>query len=299
MKYFTLILAVLVLLGSQLACCQITLPSINIDVPSIKVGEMQDEWEEIPLKGAESATVEILFGAGELEIKAGDPETDQLFSGHFRYNVEEWEPKVTREGNVLTIEQGSIKDRDWGVPTETVRNKWELEFSPQIPLEMNLKAGAGEGKLDFTGLQLAELDLDMGAGDLEVRFDEPNEAKMSRLTLNTGASKLEVIGIGNAGPEEMKVQSGAGDITLDFTGAWPRSADVEVTAGAGSITLRLPDDVGVRVKVEGGLSSVSVSGLDREGDAYFNDAFGDTETELHIQVTVGVGSISLIEVPND
>ena len=59
-----------------------------------------------------------------------------------------------------------------------------------------------------------------------------------------------------------------------------------------------PDDVGVQVEVEGGLSSISVSGLDRRGDVYVNDAFGEVETELLIQVTTGVGALSLIEVSN-
>ncbi len=298
MKHFTItiLLAALLLAGSQLACCNITLPDIQINAPTFEVGEMQEKQESIPLEEAESATVELLFGAGKLKVKAGA--SDQLFSGHFRYNVEEWEPEVTYGDSVLTIEQGSAEG-DWGWPTGNVRNEWELEFSPEILLEMNLQIGAGEGDLDFTGLRLAELDLDAGAGDLKMRFDEPNESVMSRLSLDAGASKLEVVGIGNASPERVQIQGGVGDITLDFTGTWSHSADVEVTAGIGALTLRLPDDVGVRVEVEGGLSSVDVSGLHRSGDAYVNDAYGEADIELDISVTTGIGQVSLIEVSND
>lgn len=292
-------LAAILLLGSQIACCSITLPQlpeIEINVPTVEVGDMQDERESIPLSGAESATVEIKFGAGELDVEAGT--SDQLFAGHFRYNVERWAPEILYADDVLSIEQGGTED-DWGVPTGSVRNEWKLEFSPEIPLTMNLDLGAGDGELDFSGLQLAQLDLDLGAGNFEIRFDEPNAAKMSRLTIDTGASKLDVTGIGHAGPEELNVQGGAGDMMLDFTGDWPRSCDARITAGVGSVTLRLPDDVGVRVETEGGLTKVDVSGLQRAGDAYVNDAFGKAETELHVQITAGVGSIRLIEVSND
>ena len=308
MKHITIILAALLLLGSQIACCgislpqapdieipEIELPDVEINVPTIEAGEMQDERETVPLSGAESATVEIAFGAGELKIEAGA--SDPLFSGHFRYNVEHWAPEVTYEADVLTIEQGGAGE-DWGIPTGAVHNEWELEFSPEIPLEMDVEIGAGEGELDFTGLRLSELDMDLGAGDFEVRFDEPNEAEMSHLTLDTGASKLEMLGIGHAGPEQVNVKGGVGEIDLDFTGAWPRSADVQITAGIGSITLRLPDDVGVQVEMEGGLTNVEVSGLRRTGDTYVNDAFGEAETELYIQVTAGIGNIRLIEVSN-
>ncbi len=298
MRQITIILAALLLLGSQIACCAISLPQvpdIEINVPTLEVGEMYDERQAIPLSGAESAAVEVAFGSGELEVEAGV--SDQLFSGHFRYNVERWAPEVTYEDGVLIVEQGSTKE-DWGIPTGNIHNEWKLEFSPEIPLEMDFEIGAGDGELDFTGLQLSELDLNLGAGDFEVRFDEPNETEMSHLTLNTGASKLEVIGIGHAGPERVKVQGGIGDITLDFTGAWPHSADVQITAGVGSLTLRLPDDVGVRVETEGGLTNIEVSGLQRQGNTYVNDACGEAETELHIQVTTGVGNVKLIEVSN-
>ncbi|MEE9617629.1 MAG: toast rack family protein [Anaerolineae bacterium] len=301
MRKIIITLVALFVLGSTLACNvipqipDIQLPDIDIQVPTIEVGEMQDEQQAIPLSGAKAAAVEIIFGAGELEIEAGT--SADLFSGHFRYNVERWEPEVTYEGDVLTVKQGGTEE-DWGIPTGSTHNEWKLEFSPEIPLKMNLQVGAGVGEFDFTGLQLSALDMKLGAGDFEVRFYEPNEAEMSHLTLDAGASKLEVIGIGHAGPERMKVQGGVGDITLDFTGDWPNSADVQVTAGIGAITLRLPDDVGVRVETEGGLTSVDVTGLQRKGDAYVNDAFGEAEKELHIQVTTGIGNLRLIEVSN-
>ena len=298
MRQVTITLALLLLLGSTLAC-NITVPAvpdIDIHVPTLEVGEMQDERQTIPLSEAASASVEVIFGAGELGIEAGV--SDQLFSGHFRYNVERWAPEVAYENDVLTIEQGGL-EKEGGIPTGLTHNEWKLEFSPKIPLEMDFKVGAGKGELDFTGLQLTALDLALGAGDFVVRFDEPNEAQMSHLTLDAGASKLEVIGIGHAGLEQMRVQGGVGDITLDFTGAWPRSAEVQVTAGVGMVTLRLPDDVGVRVETQGGLSNVEVSGLHQEDGAYVNDAFGETETEVHIQVTTGIGSLRLIQVSNE
>jgi hypothetical protein len=297
MKHILTIVAALLLVGSSIACCTIPqLPEIEINVPTVEVGELQNQREEIPLAGAESATVDVLFGAGELEVEAGV--SDQLLSAQFRYNVAQWEPEVTYSDGTLRIEQGDMKE-DWGVPTGNTHNEWKLEFSPEIPLEMNFDVGAGNGKFDLTGLQVSGLELDLGAGDYEVRFEEPNEAAMDELRLDTGASKLDIVGIGNAGPERVTVNGGVGDLTLDLTGAWSNSADVEITAGIGSITLRLPDDVGVRVETEGGLTNVESGGLRRSGDAYVNDAFGEAELELLLHVTTGIGNLRLVEVSND
>jgi hypothetical protein len=297
MRTILLIIAILALVGSSIACCTIPqIPEIEINVPTIEVGELRNQREEIPLPEAESARVDVLFGAGDLEVEAGV--SDQLLSAQFRYNVEQWEPEVTYADGTLTIKQGDMKE-DWGVPTGNTRNEWKLEFSPEIPLEMNFDIGAGNGELDLTGLQIADLDLDLGAGDFEVRFEEPNEAEMKALGLDAGASKVEIVGIGNAGPEEVVVNGGVGDLTLDLTGDWPNSADVKITAGIGSVTLRLPDDLGVRVETEGGLTNVESDDLRRSGDVYVNDAFGEAELELRIHVTTGIGTLRLVEVSND
>lgn len=289
-----MILVVTILLAVGCLACGVTpdVPDIDINVPTIAVGEMQDERHSIPLADSGPTMVELTFGVGKLELESGA--SDELFSGHFRYNVERWAPEVIQRGDSLTIRQSGDED-NWGIPTGNIHNEWDLKFSPQVPFEMDLKLGAGDGDLDFTGLQLSALDLDTGAGDCIMYFDEPNPVDMDHITLDTGASKVEMLRVGNASPAEVKLQGGVGDIKLDLTGAWKNSAEVGVTAGVGSVTLRLPDDVGVRVETRGGLSNVDAPDLQREGDVYTNAAFGDAETELRIQLTTGVGTVKLIE----
>jgi hypothetical protein len=82
---------------------------------------------------------------------------------------------------------------------------------------------------------------------------------------------------------------------LDLTGDWARSAEVTVRAGAGALTLHLPQDVGVEVETRGGLTNVEAYGLRQMGGTYTNDAFGETESELRISVTTGLGNVRLIE----
>ena len=300
-RTYMIMLAAVLLVGSSLGCRlipqlpKIELPDIDINVPTVEVGDTQDEGQTIPLGGATAATVDVLFGAGALELGAGA--SDQLFSGHFVYNVEQWAPEVTYADGTLSVRQGG-DEGNWGLPSgdvRDIRNEWDLDFSPAIPLEIDLRIGAGQGAMDFTGLQLTNLDIDMGAGDFELRFDEPNAVQMGRLTLDAGASRLVASGIGNAGPDHVTVQGGAGDITLDFTGNWRGSADVSVTAGIGALTLRLPNDMGVEVEIEGGLSNVEAGDFEKRGGTYVNGAFDTAETKLHIEVKVGVGNVRLVE----
>ncbi len=294
----------MLVLSTALCCCcafpfpQVELPEVTlptISVPTIEVGDLQEETVSLPLTDTDAVTVQLSFGAGELAVESGP--ADQLVEAQFRYNVAEWKPEVTYEDHRLTIEQDEIRN-SWGIPSDEVRNEWKLEFSPDVPLDMTIQAGAGNGELDFGGLQITDLRMDLGAGDFDIRFNTPSETTMERLTMNAGAAKLSVVELGNAGLKEMTVQGGVGDILLDFTGDWSHSAEVEIIGGVGSFTIQVPDDVGVHVTVEG-ISNLDVSGLRRQDDAYVNDAFGETEIELRIRITTGLGDVHIIEVSNE
>jgi len=293
MKRLMVLFAALTLLLTSLACT-ITprIPDIPINVPTIEVGDIQEERHTVPSVGAGPLDVDLIFGAGQLLVERGV--SDRLLAGVFRYNVEQWAPEISHEGTELRITQGG-DEKKWGIPGGNVRNRWELKVSPETVLRMNVRAGASDGELDLTGLMISELDVDLGAGNFVLRFDEPNPVPMDHMTLDAGASKIEVLSVGNAGPERMRVQGGVGDIALDLTGNWTQSSDVTIRAGAGALRLTLPPDVGVEVETRGGLTNVEAYGLRQMGGTYTNDAFGNTDVELHINITTGIGNVRLIE----
>ena len=65
--------------------------------------------------------------------------------------------------------------------------------------------------------------------------------------MGAGTSDLQLAGLSLTG---LDVSLGAGNSTIDLSGDWARDLDVTIDAGAETISLRLPRDVGVRVKVE-------------------------------------------------
>jgi hypothetical protein len=291
MKKMTVIIALVFVMVGSTACGYY---SFDIDGQTVETGPMQEYSEEIPLDDAEEAQVRIRFGAGEIDVVPGDPDT--LFSGQFRTNVAEWAPEVSWENGTLEIRQGdegSLPITDPG-PGPGVENVWELEFSTEVEMDMDIDIGASMGDLDLSGLALTDLSVETGASDLRLRFDEPNPAAMDSMDITAGAASLRVDGIGNASPERVTVRGGAGNLVLDLTGDWDNSADIELESGVGALTLQLPAGVGVRVRTSEGLGSVQADGgLARSGGSYTNDAYGESEIELLIDISVGVGSISL------
>ena len=86
---------------------------------------------------------------------------------------------------------------------------------------------------------------------------------------------------------------GAGEYTVDLSGDWARDMDVTIDAGATTITVRLPRDVGARVQVESGPHTIDASGLTQNGDVYTNAAYGVSEVTMQVVIEAGIGQINL------
>jgi hypothetical protein len=91
----------------------------------------------------------------------------------------------------------------------------------------------------------------------------------------------------------LDLEMGAGRTTIDLTDAYDRDLVASIQGGVGRATVVLPSEVGVRVEARGGLGQINAEGLQKEGEAYINDAYGDSEVTLDIDIQGGVGQINL------
>jgi len=66
-----------------------------------------------------------------------------------------------------------------------------------------------------------------------------------------------------------------------------------IEGGVGQATVLLPSEIGVKAKAEGGLGGINAKGLKKVGGAYVNDAYGESDTNLTVDVKGGVGEINL------
>jgi N-terminal domain of toast_rack, DUF2154 len=108
--------------------------------------------------------------------------------------------------------------------------------------------------------------------------------------VGAGVSNLQLAGLSLTG---LDVSLGAGKHTVDLSGDWARDLDVTIDTGAANISLRLPGDVGVRVKVESGPHTIETTGLTKDGDFYTNAAYGVSEVTLKVDLKAGIGQINL------
>jgi hypothetical protein len=123
--------------------------------------------------------------------------------------------------------------------------------------------------------------------DISMNDEVPTELMVQ---LGAGESALDLDSLTLTGVD---VQMGAGKTTVDLSGDYAQSFDASIEGGVGEATVLLPSEVGVKAKAEGGLGKINAKGLKKVGDSYVNDAYGESDTNLNIDVKGGVGEINL------
>jgi hypothetical protein len=235
--------------------------------------------------GDETTKIYIEMGAGELEVSGG---ASQLIEGSVRYNVADWQPSITRTTDQIEIIQGS--DRSYSLSANDVINEWNLQLG-NFPIDLEVQAGAYKGTLDLSGVPIKNLTVSDGASKGTINFDTLNPVAMDRLTYKTGASQVDLEGLGNANAREIVFEGGAGSYTLDFSGDLQQDLSVKLSAGMSNVRIEVPEDASIEVIVGGGLSNVSVSGTwTTTGDSYERLGSGP---KITLTVSMGLGNLEL------
>lgn len=111
-----------------------------------------------------------------------------------------------------------------------------------------------------------------------------------RVDVGGGAGDLQLAGLSLTG---LAVNLGAGVYTVDLSGDWAHDLSVTIQSGAADISVRLPRNVGVRVKVDEGPSIIEASGLTQNGNVYTNAAYGVSPVTMQVDIEPGIGQINL------
>jgi len=276
-----LFIFVAVLALATMAC------GFNIDVPQ-KAQPGPDVVDEINLDypTADETDLKLAFGAGDLLLSPG---AGNLVSGTATYNYSNLKPEVITDGGNVEVKMGNV-GVDFLPSMDNLKNEWDFKLGSQ-PMNLNIESGAYDGTFELGGLSLTNLTIKDGAANVELAFSEPNPAEMSVFSYSTGASDVKMRGLANANFSIMDFSAGAGDYTLDFSGALNRDASIKIESGLSNVMIIVPEGVSAVVTVESGVSNVSAgSGWSQNGNVYKQKGEGPMLTFV---VEMGAGNLTL------
>jgi len=199
--------------------------------------------QTVDLHGAKSARAHLEMSAGELTI-GGD--SQHALDADFRFTRAYDEPRVDYH---VTDSVGEIRISQDSHPVRfgNTRNEWNLRFNKDLPLELRVEMGAGQGNLDFRDIPLTRLDLHLGAGQVDVDLTGERKTDLTadieggvgqaniRLPKKIGVIAEASGGIGSISTHGLKQDGGS--YTNEAYGKSPVTIHLKVSGGIGEIVL--------------------------------------------------------------
>ncbi len=235
----------------------------------------------------QSLDVNVRYGAGRFSV--GPAEAGILYHMRIESDEDVFEPLAEYRGSSLLI------------GTETVGRRFrfrdhqagemELALSREVAMDLNMDFGAVRADIELGGIPLTRLEIETGASQTLIEISEPNPETMSRANMDVGAAKFTVRNLGNLNTGVIDIDAGVGEIELEFTGEWRQDARVSVDMGLGSLVLRFPRGLGVRLVRDTFLTSLDSEGLVKLGDAYYSLDYDEADYQVTVDVEAAFGSI--------
>ena len=113
------------------------------------------------------------------------------------------------------------------------------------------------------------------------------------LEVHFGAGKAR-LDLGSLQLHGVNVQMGVGQLDMDLRGPVKASYNVSIHGGIGEATVHLPSDAGVMAEAQGGIGSINVRGLHRDGNRWISDSYDLAEHKIRVDVQGGIGTIRLV-----
>ncbi len=243
--------------------------------------------------GEKQLDVQIRYGAGRFTV--GPAEPGLLYKMQLRYDEDAFEPVSEFDGRRLRL---GVEGGGEGIRLGKNRSNGELEIelARNVEMDLDLKFGAVRADLDLGGLALTSLELSTGASESVVNVSEPNAASMRRASFEVGAADFTARHLGNLNARNIEVDAGVGEVTLWFNGDWQQDAAVAVNMGLGSLELRFPEGLGVRLTKKSFLSSLDSEGLVKRGDAYYSLDWDTAQHQVTVDLDAAFGSVRVVWV---
>lgn len=238
-----------------------------------------------------AATVE--FAGGSLQLGAGKP--GALYGMELKYDPTRSQPVSSWDSarSLVRLGLSSLDNGSVGMGSGGPRQSGSITFTPQADLDLTLRTGAAETRVDFGGLRLASLVVETGASTTDVTFSKPNPMRCREARFTAGAAELRVTGLGQSHCEAVSFKGGVGTVVLDYAGSWRGRTALQADLAVGGLTLRIPREVGVVITTEKFLTSFQPAGFTREGNQYTSTNQGTAGRFLDVALTTSLGGVTV------
>jgi len=265
---------------------------------------------EVPLGSERQLKVNLQTGFGDIDISKGTSSTAISLKMESKEKVELddcFEYTVNDNVGFLNFstdcKSGDAPRSRKNIHLDRLDSRdWQMKFTDAVPLSFDIELGLGKGNIDLTDLAVKDFSLSCGASSVIVRCDRPNKETIDEMSIEAGVSKFQAYGLCNTRFRHLKFEGGVGSYVLDFGGSLNREVDAEVEIGLGSLTVRLPENIGVKLVYEKNwVTSVSTGNCfmktTGESNEHFTSNYYSSKGRLNLHIDAGMGSVQVRRDP--
>jgi hypothetical protein len=217
-----------------------------------------------------------------------------------KYNREAASAKVvydkSKEKIRIFVDQDDIFDSDDDDNDDhkrTVVIDLELPSHPQLNLMTKLKAGT----IDFRAgvLKLKRFALKNWAGEVDLDFDQPNQIMMESMDVNCKIGEVYISNLGNAHCSEVNINSGIGELTVDFCGEYANETFADIDLDLGETTIILPEATPIKMRVSHSTFFSNVHypyEFRKHGKYYYSKEYQQEQQALDLRISSGIGDLN-------
>ncbi|MBK8989240.1 MAG: hypothetical protein IPM39_24780 [Chloroflexi bacterium] len=240
----------------------------------VEMGDWQTKPIEFRANGVETAVYDLIIGPPGADLSALADSSD-LIAGTITYQDDYlFDTRVTgSRASVRLAPQNQSEEwvflpEYWQQYGES--NRWQLGLNGSVPAALKLEAVAGRSLFDLRDLQLESLTLAANAGDVELLL--PGGDYHADLATNAATMEITL-------PE-----NGRHTITLDVN--------------AGSVTLRLPPGMALRVELDRALGSFNANNaglrqMDGQENVWQTAGYENAPDRVDLTIHISLGSVTL------
>jgi len=236
----------------------------------------------------------VQYDAGRVDVRATDAAL--LYGMHLRYDEQRASPihryDAEQHSTLLGLESRGNSIRPASGRTED-SGELRVLLPRTVPLDLDLEFGGTQAMLELGGLALQSARLESGATEATLAFSTPNRTHMRELEVGIGAAEFTALHLANANADLIRVRGGVGSVDLDFGGTWTRDLEVSTRLAIGSLTLRVPDDVGLRLEVRRVAAGFDHEGLVKRDDGWYSRNWDTAAHKLHVRAETVIGNLEI------
>ncbi len=219
---------------------------------------------------SKTSHTEIKFPAGTLNINPS--EKNKFFSSDFNGCSEQSEPQIDfiedgKKANLRITASEEYKHFDYDT-SDSSSCTWNLYFNNKVENDISISMIAGQGLIDLSGCNLKAFDFKMTAGEVKVNLR-------------------------NTSVPYMNFRTAAGEVEMDLTGKWENDLKANIKGGVGEITIKIPDDIGVKIEISGILGDINIPSFKKKNKTYINELYGKTSETLYLDIFGGIGEVNI------